>query len=165
MGNLCGKQKNVDDGFESKKKPVVGKSVIFILGGPGSGKGTQCAKIVEDFGYKHIAVGDLMRNEIKSDTDQGKQIKKIVAAGDLVPDELTVQLLSNYLKNEDSTKFLVDGFPRTVPQTKLFEKTGFNIGLVIYYDVPKETMIQRLLKRAKKSGRIDDTEEIIGKRV
>ena len=78
---------------------------------------------------------------------------------------MTVQLLSNYLKKEDSTKFLVDGFPRTVPQTKLFEKTGFHVGLIIYYDVPKETMIERLLKRAKKSGRIDDTEEIIGKRV
>ena len=60
------------DNFESKKEKKVTKSVIFILGGPGSGKGTQCAKIVEQFGYKHIAVGDLMRNEIKSDSDQGK---------------------------------------------------------------------------------------------
>ena len=81
---ICKTDYDYENDFESKKFLVLGKSVIFILGGPGSGKGTQCAKIAENFGYKHISVDDLVRTEVKNNT---------VAAGDLTPSELTVQLL------------------------------------------------------------------------
>jgi len=96
------------------KKLLGNPKVVFVLGGPASGKGTQCAKLVEEFGYTHISTGDLMRAEMSKGTKTGDSIKKIVAKGGLVPFELTVELLISALISNPSPSYLIDGFPRAV---------------------------------------------------
>lgn len=104
------------------KKAIGSPKIIFVLGGPASGKGTQCEKMVEEFGYTHISTGDLMRNEMASGTKEGDRIKKIVADGGLVPHELTVKILINALIANPSENYLIDGFPRAVDQAIYFEQ-------------------------------------------
>lgn len=104
------------------KKLLGNPKITFILGGPASGKGTQCAKLVEEFGYTHISTGDLMRAEIAKGSKEGERIKKIVNDGGLVPFELTVQVLINGLIANPSKNYLIDGFPRAVDQAIYFEQ-------------------------------------------
>lgn len=85
---------------------------MFILGGPGCGKGTQCERIVRDYGFTHVSVGELLRNEINSGSDKGKEILEFVQKGDMVPQSITVGLLEKSIKNSSSMKILIDGFPR-----------------------------------------------------
>jgi len=98
------------------KKLLDNPKIIFVLGGPASGKGTQCEKIVQEFGFSHISTGDLMRQEVSKGTKEGEKIKKIQKAGGLVPFELTVQILINGLiATPSKTKtYLIDGFPRAI---------------------------------------------------
>ena len=92
-------------------------------GGPGSGKGTQCAKIVKEFGFKHISAGDLLRQEVAKETDQGKEIQQIMTQGKLVPAEVIVKLLKQtLLTNSNVVGFLLDGFPRNLSQGEAFER-------------------------------------------
>ena len=107
----------------SVKKILGNPKVTFVLGGPASGKGTQCAKLVEEFGYTHISTGDLMRAEIASGSAEGTEIKKIVGDGGLVPPELTVQVLVNALIANPAKNYLLDGFPRSIAQAEFFEQT------------------------------------------
>jgi adenylate kinase family enzyme len=102
--------------FDKKdiEKILGSPKIIFVLGGPASGKGTQCEKLVEEFGYTHISTGDLMRAEMKKGTKEGEQISKIVGEGGLVPFELTVQVLINALISNPSSVYLIDGFPRAL---------------------------------------------------
>ena len=106
------------------KKLLNDPKIIFVLGGPASGKGTQCEKIVQDFDFCHISTGDLMRNETAKNTKLGEQIKKIQKEGKLVPFEITVQVLINGLISTPSKTgtYLVDGFPRALDQANFFEK-------------------------------------------
>ena len=139
--------------------------VIFVTGGPGTGKGTQCPKLVEEFGYKHISIGDLMRAEIKSGSEEGKNIISIVQSGGLVPKELTVSLLQKTLSSISAHTILVDGFPRSVDQGLYLEQIGVRVKFLLHFDTDKEdVLLNRLIERGKVSGRADDNEETIVKR-
>jgi len=146
--------------------------VIFVLGGPGSGKGTNCERLVKEFGFVHISAGDLLREETKKpDSTLGAQISGILARGEIVPSEITVALLTNRLKEypENKVGFLVDGFPRKADQAKMFEDGVQKALSVLYFDCTEATMESRLLKRAaanatSAAARSDDNEETIRRR-
>ncbi|XP_061116255.1 adenylate kinase isoenzyme 1-like isoform X2 [Conger conger] len=141
--------------------------IIFVVGGPGAGKGTQCRKIVANYGYTHLSTGDLLRAEVKSGSAKGKELAAIMEKGQLVPLKTVLEMLRLAMieKAGASSSFLIDGYPRNVTQGKEFEKEVGEPTLLLYIDVTKETMIERLLNRAKTSGRTDDNYDTIKKRV
>jgi UMP-CMP kinase len=146
-------------------------TVVFVLGGPGAGKGTQCANLVRDYGFVHLSAGDLLRAEQDRPGSQfGQLIKDCIRNGEIVPMEVTVQLLENAMAEvieKDSDKparFLIDGFPRKMDQALKFEETVCPAKFVLFYDCPEEEMQRRLLERGKTSGRADDNAESIRKR-
>ncbi|XP_071947368.1 adenylate kinase isoenzyme 5-like isoform X2 [Antedon mediterranea] len=140
--------------------------VIFVIGGPGSGKGTQCTKIIEKYGFTHISTGDLLRAEVNSGSVRGKQLTEIMEKGELVPQETVLQLLKESMEaNTSSNAFLIDGYPREVQQGIDFEKEITECQFTLYFDVSDEEMTKRLLKRGETSGRSDDNEETIKKRL
>jgi len=144
--------------------------IIFVLGGPGSGKGTQCAKLVKDYGFKHLSAGDLLREEQDRPGSQfGDMIKEYIRDGKIVPMEVTVQLLENAITaeiGEDKKfgRFLIDGFPRKMDQALKFEEAVCHSKFTLFFDCPESVMLERLLNRGKTSGRADDNEESIKKR-
>lgn len=144
-------------------------TVIFVLGGPGAGKGTQCANIVRDYGFAHYSAGDLLRAEqVRPDSEFGELIKTYIREGKIVPMEVTVALLENALRDEikktGTKRFLIDGFPRQMDQALKFEQDVCPSKLVLFFDTSEEVMLERLLKRAETSGREDDNIESIKKR-
>lgn len=141
--------------------------IIFVLGGPGSGKGTQCDKIVEKYGYTHLSTGDLLRDEVASGSERGKQLTAIMEKGELVPLETVLQLLKDaMIKAAPKSKgFLIDGYPRELDQGLKFENEVAPVTGVLYFEVSDDTMKARLLKRGETSGRVDDNEETIAKRL
>eukprot|EP00897_Mesotaenium_endlicherianum_P011072 jgi/Mesen1/9994/ME000072S09406 len=137
--------------------------VVFVLGGPGSGKGTQCAKIVDEFGFVHLSAGDLLRAEINSGSENGTMIQNMIKEGTIVPAEVTVGLLQAAMAKSSTDKFLIDGFPRNAENRLIFEtQTGIEPELILFFDCPESVMEQRLLSRNQ--GRIDDNVETIRKR-
>ncbi|CAJ1934335.1 unnamed protein product [Sphenostylis stenocarpa] len=129
--------------------------VTFVLGGPGSGKGTQCAKIVETFGFKHLSAGDLLRREMISDSKYGSMILNTISEGKIVPSEVTVKLILREMESSDKQKFLIDGFPRSEENRIAFEQIiGAEPRFVLFFDCPEEEMVNRVLSRNE--GRIDD---------
>ena len=150
--------------------PVEGKpSVVFVLGGPGSGKGTQCETIVRDFGYEHLSTGDLLREEAKKEGELSKKLNEVMSQGKLVSSELLVELLKKAMKDKgwEKKKFLLDGFPRNQENINEWNKQvgkEAHIQFVLFFDVDKEIMKKRLIKRGEDSGRADDNEETIMKR-
>ncbi|OIJ17158.1 adenylate kinase [Anaerobacillus alkalilacustris] len=125
---------------------------LILMGLPGAGKGTQAEKIVEKYGIPHISTGDMFRAAIKDGTDLGKQAKSFMDAGNLVPDEVTIGIVRERLSKEDCNKgFLLDGFPRTVAQAEALEtmlaSLDRKIDSVIYVEVPKEELFERLTGR------------------
>ncbi|CAF3725752.1 unnamed protein product [Rotaria sp. Silwood1] len=143
------------------------KKIIFVVGGPGSGKGTQCERIVQRYGYTHLSTGDLLRAAVESKTERGEQLNALMKEGKLVPMEVVLDLLKeNMIKNADKSKgFLIDGYPREIAQAKKFEQLIASCNLVLYINASDATMTKRLLHRAQTSGRIDDNEETIKKRI
>jgi UMP-CMP kinase len=146
-------------------------TVLFVLGGPGAGKGTQCAKLVSDHGFTHLSAGDLLRAEQeRPGSEFGDLIRDYIKNGLIVPMEVTVQLLENAmtdaLKKAGSSKgrFLIDGFPRKMDQAHKFEEAVCPAKLVLFFDCPENVMEERLLERGKTSGRSDDNAESIRKR-
>ncbi|KAK4488578.1 hypothetical protein RD792_004344 [Penstemon davidsonii] len=138
-------------------------TVIFVLGGPGSGKGTQCANIVEKFGYTHLSAGDLLRAEIKSGSENGTMIQNMIKEGKIVPSEVTIKLLQRAIEENGNDKFLIDGFPRNEENRAAFESvTGIEPEFVLFFDCSEEEMERRLLSRNQ--GREDDNIETIRKR-
>lgn len=142
--------------------------VIFVLGGPGVGKGTQCANLVRDYQYVHLSAGDLLREEQKRpNSEYGDLIKNYISEGLIVPQEITISLLKNSinenLKNGNK-KFLIDGFPRKMDQAKIFEKDIVESKFVLFFDCSEKVMLERLKKRSETSGRSDDNIESIKKR-
>ncbi|EDO38864.1 predicted protein, partial [Nematostella vectensis] len=132
------------------------------LGGPGSGKGTQCARIVEKFGYTHFSTGDLLREEVNSGSERGKNIVAMMEKGELVPNGIILELLRlAMVKQPNTTGFLIDGFPRELEQGLEFEKELALCELLLYFECSPDTMKARLLKRGETSGRVDDNEETI----
>ncbi|XP_048844285.1 adenylate kinase 5, like [Brienomyrus brachyistius] len=141
--------------------------IFFVVGGPGSGKGTQCERIVAKYGYTHLSTGDLLRSEVDSESERGKQLSAIMQRGELVPLDMVLDMLKDAMiaKADVSKGFLIDGYPREVKQGQEFEKKIGVPDLVLYIDTKEDTMVQRLLKRGETSGRADDNEATIKKRL
>ncbi|KAJ2002155.1 bifunctional uridylate/adenylate kinase [Coemansia thaxteri] len=146
--------------------PFDKKTVVFVLGGPGSGKGTNSEKLVHDFGFVHLSAGDLLRAEQKREVSQyGELIAHYIREGLIVPHEITIGLLRNAMMDHpDCDRFLIDGFPRNLVQAKAFEDTVCRAQKVLYFECPEAVMLDRLLNRGKTSGRTDDNIESIKKR-
>ena len=145
---------------------------IVIFGAPGSGKGTQSDKIIENYHLFHISTGDVLRDNIRRDTELGKTAKGYIDQGQLVPDELIIDILAQVLdenKDKASEGVIFDGFPRTIPQAEALEQLladrGTRIDAVVGLEVPEEELIKRILLRGQQSGRADDNEETARKRL
>lgn len=138
--------------------------IAFVLGGPGSGKGTQCARIADTFGFVHLSAGDLLRKEMSSDSVNGAMIRDVIKEGKIVPSKVTVSLLCEAIESSKNRKFLIDGFPRSDENRISFERiTGREPDMVIFFDCPEEEMVKRVLSRNE--GRIDDNIETVKKRL
>jgi adenylate kinase len=143
---------------------------ILLLGPQGSGKGTQAKRISAEYGIPHIATGDMLRAAIAAATPLGQQVKPILESGELVPDDLMIELIRERLEEPDAERgFVLDGFPRTTPQADALDATLRDIGreltVVFALQVSDEICIERLLKRAREEGRPDDTPEAIRTRL
>ncbi len=143
---------------------------VVIFGAPGSGKGTQSERIVEKYGINHISTGDVLRAEIKNGTELGKTAKGYIDQGQLIPDELMIDILASVFDSfKDSKGVIFDGFPRTIAQAealkKMLAERGQDVSIMLDLEVPEEELMVRLIKRGKDSGRADDNEETIKKRL
>lgn len=143
---------------------------IVIFGAPGSGKGTQSALLVEKYGFKHISTGDVLRAEIKSGTELGKTAQAFIDKGQLIPDTLMIDILAaTYDAMQPCDGVIFDGFPRTIPQAEalkvMLAERGTEVAGMLELDVPDEMLTERLINRGKTSGRADDNEETIKKRL
>lgn len=137
---------------------------IVLFGKPGAGKGTQAEFLKGKYNLTHLSTGDIFRFNIKNDTDLGKLAKTYMDKGDLVPDEVTIQMLQSEVdKNPNSAGFLFDGFPRTISQAEaldsFLETKSQSITATIALEADDEVLVQRLLERGKTSGRPDDQDE------
>jgi adenylate kinase len=143
---------------------------LLIVGPQGSGKGTQGIRIAETFGVPAVSTGDVFRGAVAAGTDLGQQVKAIIEAGDLVPDELTSAVVRDRLSQQDAADgFLLDGYPRNVAQVmhldEFLEGRDEQLDAVIELVVPRDESIARISLRAAEQGRSDDTEEVIANRL
>jgi adenylate kinase len=143
---------------------------ILLLGPQGSGKGTQAKRISAEYGIPQIGTGDMLRAAIASDTPLGLQVKPILERGELVPDGLMIDLIRERLEEPDAAEgFVLDGFPRTVPQAEaldsMLDEIGKPLDAVILLQVSDEVATERLRERASKEGRADDSPEAIANRL
>lgn len=144
---------------------------IVLFGGPGSGKGTQSEKLIEEYGLFHISTGELLRDHIARGTELGKIADSYISKGSLIPDDLMIRILDHTLDREEDTckGVIFDGFPRTIPQAEalkeLLRKRGSDLHAVIGLEVPEDELVKRLIKRGKDTGRADDNEETIKNRL
>ena len=139
---------------------------LILFGPAGSGKGTQSEKLIAKYGFKHISTGDLLRSEIAGKTELGMKAKGFMDEGKLVPDEVVIGMVDNFMNAHPEAKgFLFDGFPRTTAQCvaldALLEKKSNEINVVLALEVSEEELVKRLLGRGLTSGRSDDTNETI----
>jgi adenylate kinase len=143
---------------------------VVIFGAPGSGKGTQSELIIKKYGLDHISTGDVLRAEIKNKTELGKIAEGYISKGQLVPDELIIDMLASVLDSKKESKGVIfDGFPRTIPQGKaldtMLKERGTQVSVVVSLDVEETELIDRLIKRGQMSGRSDDNLETIKSRL
>ncbi|XP_078074670.1 UMP-CMP kinase [Mustelus asterias] len=157
-----------------RKLLMMKPEVVFVLGGPGAGKGTQCVKIVKKYGYIHLSAGDLLRAErSKEATQYGELIDSYIKEGKIVPVEITINLIKRAMDEtmeHDATKnkFLIDGFPRNTDNLDGWNKKMDNnadVKFVLFFDCSNEICIQRCLERGKGSGRTDDNINSLTKRI
>lgn len=125
---------------------------LILLGPPGAGKGTQAKRVIEEFDIPHISTGDIFRKNIKEKTELGQKVEGLLAEGKLVPDELTIEIVWDRLDQEDCKNgFLLDGFPRTIPQAEALDeglaKRGLKLDRVLNIDVDKDSLVKRLSGR------------------
>ena len=156
---------------QHKQETRIQMKNIVIFGAPGSGKGTQSDLMIQHYGLEHISTGDVLRSEIKKGTELGKLAASYIDGGNLIPDDLMISILAKvydgYGRGHKGVIF--DGYPRTITQAEALEKMlnerGDRIAAMIELDVPEDELMQRLIKRGKESGRADDNEETIKKRL
>ncbi|KAM3603779.1 uncharacterized protein V6R79_001964 [Siganus canaliculatus] len=148
--------------------------VVFVLGGPGAGKGTQCVKIVENYSYTHLSAGDLLREErAREGSEVGQLIATYIKEGKIVPVEITINLLRKAMeatmqKDETKFRFLIDGFPRNEDNLQGWNRVmdeKADVKFVLFFDCSNEVCIDRCLERGKSSGRTDDNRESLEKRI
>ncbi|XP_035267850.1 UMP-CMP kinase-like isoform X1 [Anguilla anguilla] len=148
--------------------------VIFVLGGPGAGKGTQCAKIVETYGYTHLSAGDLLRAErTREGSEFGQLIDRYIKDGRIVPVEITINLLKKAMEetiqlDQEKFRFLIDGFPRNQDNLQGWNSVmddKVDVKFVLFFDCSDQVCIDRCLERGKSSGRTDDNRESLEKRI
>lgn len=144
-------------------------NVIFVLGGPGAGKGTQCENIVREFGYVHLSAGDLLREERQRSGSQfGEEIDTHIKNGTIVPVQITCSLLKRAMESSGKDRFLIDGFPRNQDNLDGWNKEMSDVATVIrvlFFNCPEQVCVERCLSRGKTSGRTDDNEESLKKRI
>ena len=143
---------------------------LLLLGPQGSGKGTQAARISADYGIPHISTGEIFRGAIAAGTDLGHRVEPILAAGELVPDDLTIALIRERLSEPDARRgFVLDGFPRNLAQAaaldEMLDEIGRDLDAVLHFELPDEVALERLLGRARDESRTDDTPEVIQRRL
>lgn len=144
---------------------------IVLFGAPGSGKGTQSAKLIDRYGLYHISTGELLRDHIRRGTELGKTADSYISKGKLIPDQLMVDILDDVLDREASGKkgVVFDGFPRTIPQAEalktLLRKRGTDLHAVVGLEVPEDELVERMIARGKETGRADDNIDTIKNRL
>ncbi len=143
---------------------------LLLIGMPGAGKGTQAERLSQGFGIPAISTGDIFRNNVKNETELGKQAKAYMDRGEYVPDSLTNALVRDRLSHEDAKNgFLLDGYPRTADQVAelddILASTGEKLDAVVNITANTDEVVKRLLNRAKEQGRADDTEDVIRRRL
>ena len=144
---------------------------IVLFGAPGSGKGTQSAKIIDQFGLYHISTGEVLREHIARGTELGLTAEKYISKGHLIPDELIIDLIADVIDNDarEAKGVVFDGFPRTIPQAealnKMLEERGSKVHSVVGLEVPEEELVERMINRGKETGRADDNIETIKNRL
>lgn len=143
---------------------------VVLFGPPGAGKGTQSANIIEKYGLTHLSTGDMLRAERASGSDLGQRVQQIMDSGQLVSDAIVIELIRTRVEaNPGAAGFIFDGFPRTVAQAEaldaLLNELGTGISCMVSLVVPEEELVTRLVKRGQESGRADDNEETIRKRI
>jgi adenylate kinase len=156
---------------QNKQETRIQMKNIVIFGAPGSGKGTQSDLMIQHYGLEHISTGDVLRSEIKKGTELGKLAASYIDGGNLIPDDLMISILAKvydgYGRGHKGVIF--DGYPRTITQAEALEKMlnerGDRVAAMIELDAPEDELMQRLIKRGKESGRADDNEETIKKRL
>jgi adenylate kinase len=143
---------------------------LLVLGPQGAGKGTQAKRIAEEYDLPHISTGDMFRAAIAAQTDLGKQVEPLLAAGKLVPDENTIALIRERLAEPDAAEgFVLDGFPRNLAQAEalddMLSEIGRSLDAILFFDLPDQVAKERMLKRAAEESRPDDTPEVIAERL
>jgi adenylate kinase len=143
---------------------------LLVLGPQGAGKGTQAKRIGSDYGIPHISTGDMFRAEIAAGTDFGKRVDSILAAGELVPDDLTVAMIRERLAEDDARDgFVLDGFPRNLAQAEALDamlgEIDRSLDAILFFDLPDEVGFERMMKRAQDENRPDDTPDVIRRRL
>jgi adenylate kinase len=143
---------------------------LVLFGPPGSGKGTQSEKLIEKYGLTHFSTGDILRGEITAKSELGIKAQAYMDCGELVPDkDVIAMVIRNLDKHKRSKGFIFDGFPRTKPQARFLRneltERDMRINLMISLEVEKDELVKRLVKRGEKSGRSDDEQSIIEKRI
>jgi adenylate kinase len=143
---------------------------VLLLGPQGAGKGTQAKRISAEYGIPHIASGEILRAEMEAGTELGKRVKEVYERGDLVSDDLMIELIRNRLEQPDTESgFVLDGFPRTTVQAEaldsMFNDIGRNFSVAFALQIPDEVAFDRLRRRAELEGRADDTDEAIQRRL
>ncbi|MBD5310423.1 MAG: adenylate kinase [Bacteroides sp.] len=144
---------------------------LVLFGAPGSGKGTQSAKLIDKYGLHHISTGEVLRDHMSRETELGKIARTYIENGQLIPDDLMISILDDVLEQEAKGKkgVIFDGFPRTIPQAEalkeLLQKRGTDLHAVVGLEVPEDELVERMLNRGKETGRADDNIDTIRKRL
>jgi len=142
---------------------------LILFGPPGAGKGTQANFIAEKYNVSHISTGDVLREAVKNQTKIGQHAKSFMDKGELVPDSVVIEIIKQKLSSLNEMKFMLDGFPRTVPQAEalddMLNELGVNLDVVVFLDVDDEEVVERIMKRQELEKRQDDSEAVVRNRL